>query len=219
MDRLPDALISAAAADIGDRRVDLGIARLGIGLEERGDGHDHAGLAIAALRHLPREPGALHGMAAILRQAFDGGDLGVAHRRNGQRAGALRLAIDQHGAGAAFSDAAAIFRTGEIEAVAQHPEERRIILDLDGVLLAVDGERDHARHPLSIVKYTLYYLSAGHVKRLPRAGSGEIEPLIHQRHPRESGDLGQVTCGLPWISASAGMTPWEIRRFFFTEPA
>src|SRR5919197_4965153 len=50
LDRGANAVIGAAAADVGDLAVDVGIGRLRILLQERGRGHDHAGLAIAALR-------------------------------------------------------------------------------------------------------------------------------------------------------------------------
>src|SRR4051794_10043388 len=46
MHRLADALIGAAAADVGHRLVDVGVGRFGLFLQERGGGHDLAGLAI-----------------------------------------------------------------------------------------------------------------------------------------------------------------------------
>ncbi len=57
MDRAPDADISAAAADIGEIGVDVGVARLRMLLEERRRRHDLPGLAVAALRHVLGEPG------------------------------------------------------------------------------------------------------------------------------------------------------------------
>src|SRR2546425_7267624 len=59
-----DALVGAAAADVGHRRVDIGVARLRVFPEQRGGRHDLPGLAVAALRHVERRPGALHGMRA-----------------------------------------------------------------------------------------------------------------------------------------------------------
>src|SRR5262245_53729307 len=49
MDRGADALVGAAAADVGHRRVDVGIGRLRLLLQQRDGGHDLAGLAVAAL--------------------------------------------------------------------------------------------------------------------------------------------------------------------------
>ena len=64
MDRRADARIGAAAADIGHRGIDIVIRRLRICLSRRRSGEDLAGLAIAALRHLLLDPGALHRMRA-----------------------------------------------------------------------------------------------------------------------------------------------------------
>src|SRR6478609_5130400 len=60
VDRFAHLLEGAAAADVGDRCVDVGVGRLGLLLEERGHGHDHSRLAVAALRHVVRDPGLLH---------------------------------------------------------------------------------------------------------------------------------------------------------------
>src|SRR6516165_9536986 len=69
------ALISAAPADIGDRRGDIGVRRLGFFSKQRHGRHHHSALAIAALRHIEVEPGLLDRMElAVLRQRFDRGD-------------------------------------------------------------------------------------------------------------------------------------------------
>src|ERR1700722_8004810 len=52
MDRLADALIGAAATDVGHRGVDIGVGGLRRRLQQSGGGHDLAGLAVAALRHV-----------------------------------------------------------------------------------------------------------------------------------------------------------------------
>src|SRR5690349_1646449 len=63
LDRAHDALIGAAAANIGAHMLDnLLAARLRIVFEEIGRAHDLAGLAVAALRHALGEPGFLHRM-------------------------------------------------------------------------------------------------------------------------------------------------------------
>src|SRR3989449_10190217 len=50
-DRGADARVGAAAADVApQRRVDVGVGRVRLGREERGGGHDLAGLTVAALR-------------------------------------------------------------------------------------------------------------------------------------------------------------------------
>src|SRR3954467_2861482 len=50
MHRFADALVGAAAADVGHRLIDVGVGRLRLFLQKCGGGHDLAGLAIAPLR-------------------------------------------------------------------------------------------------------------------------------------------------------------------------
>src|SRR5580700_10447372 len=67
--RSKSALIGTAAANIGDRRVDIRVSRVGLLLEQSHHGHHHAALTVAALWHVEFDPGFLHRVeAAILRQ-------------------------------------------------------------------------------------------------------------------------------------------------------
>ena len=62
------------------------------------------------------------------------------------QAGAHRLAVEQHRAGAADAVLAAGMGAGEPELLAQAVEQGLARLDLDGVRAAVDGKLDlHAR--------------------------------------------------------------------------
>src|ERR1700683_5546601 len=81
--------IGAAAADVaGHRRVDVGIIGMGCAVQKRSGRHDLAGLAIAALRHIFRDPGLLHFVQrAVLGKTLDGGDLIALRTGNRQRAG------------------------------------------------------------------------------------------------------------------------------------
>src|SRR5215510_12209361 len=75
MDRFADARVSPAAADVaGHRSVDVRIAWVRIGREQRGRGHDLPRLAVTALWDLELDPCALDWMAAIARETFDRGD-------------------------------------------------------------------------------------------------------------------------------------------------
>src|SRR6266478_6812777 len=57
LDSLADSHISAAATDVPRHGgVDIAVGRVRLGGEQRRRGHDLAGLAIAALRHLEIEP-------------------------------------------------------------------------------------------------------------------------------------------------------------------
>jgi len=124
VDRFAHLLKGAAAADVGDRGVDVGVARLGIRFEERRHRHDHAGLAVAALRHVVIDPRLLHLVQDLARgEAFDSGDFGAARRAHGNRARAHREAVHVHRAGAALRDAAAVFGAGEADLFANHPQQ------------------------------------------------------------------------------------------------
>src|ERR1700752_2670167 len=61
LDALADSHIGAAATDVSRHGVvDIAVGRVGLGGEQRRCGHDLAGLAITALRHLQRDPGLLN---------------------------------------------------------------------------------------------------------------------------------------------------------------
>src|SRR6267378_3302976 len=86
LDSLADAHISTAATDVPRHGgVDIAIGRVGVGREQLRRGHDLAGLAIAALRHLERDPGLLDLLAG--RSGTDGLDRGdaLAGRRGDRR--------------------------------------------------------------------------------------------------------------------------------------
>src|SRR5262245_22858433 len=105
VDRRADAWIGAAAADVAHRGVDLGVGGLRRGPQQRVGRHQHAGLAIAALRHVDLDPGLLQRMGSVLRKAFDGLDLAGAYGAERRLAGPHRRAVDVHGAGPALGDA------------------------------------------------------------------------------------------------------------------
>src|SRR5262245_31691592 len=76
-DRGPDARVGTAAADVAlHRGIDVGIGGLWVGRDQCAGGHDLTGLAIAALRHVQRQPGRLD-LSARRRAAdrLDGRDL------------------------------------------------------------------------------------------------------------------------------------------------
>src|ERR1700760_3062479 len=132
VDRFAHLLEGAAAADIGDGLVDVGVARLWFLLQERRYRHDHAALAVAALRHVVGDPGLLHPVqGAAGRQSLDRGDLLADGIADNDAAGARRHAVDMDGASAALCDAAAVFGAGEADILPDRPEQRRIGLDVD----------------------------------------------------------------------------------------
>src|SRR5208282_1353020 len=67
-------------------------------------------------------------------------DLGFADALDGGDTGAGGNTVDMHGARTAERHATAEFRAGHAEHVAQHPEERRVAVDIDAVCVPVDRD-------------------------------------------------------------------------------
>src|SRR3954467_6003712 len=148
VDRFADALIGAAAADVGHRRVNVLVGRPRVLLQERRRRHDLAGPAVAALRHVDRRPGLLHRMRRVRRKPLDGDDLvGGLDAADRDRARAHHFAVDVHRAGAALRDAAAVFGAREADMLADDPQERRVVLDAHVADLAVDVQLSHVSPP------------------------------------------------------------------------
>src|SRR3989442_30954 len=74
------------------------------------------------------------------RSAIGTARLMTQHPTGGGDAGTRRYSVDMHGAGAAKCNAAAEFGAGHTEHVAQHPEERRVGIDIDTVRGSVHDE-------------------------------------------------------------------------------
>jgi len=114
MNGLPDALIGAAAANMAaESFINVRVGGRGIFCKQRGGAHNHADLAVAALRNLVREPCLLHGMLSVGRKSFDGGDAAPGHSRDARGAGSRGFAIHVYSAGTAEGLAAAEFCAGE----------------------------------------------------------------------------------------------------------
>src|SRR4029077_2904786 len=76
VDRLANLLEGSATADIGDGLVDVLVGRLRLLLKTRRHRHDHAALAITALRNIGVDPGLLNLVqGSVSCQPLDRGDL------------------------------------------------------------------------------------------------------------------------------------------------
>src|SRR6266850_4310663 len=84
-------------------------------------------------------------MAAVRRKPFDGGDFLAGDAGNFGDAGARGFAVDMHGASAAERHAAAKFRSGHVQRVAKHPEQRHVRADVDGLYFTVESESNGHR--------------------------------------------------------------------------
>src|SRR5262249_49631009 len=86
---------------------------------------------------------------AAVRHALDGLDLAaLALDRQGE-AGQDGLTVDEHRAGAALAELAAVLGAGELEVLAQYLEERLVDGDVHLALLTVDHERHQRFHGTS----------------------------------------------------------------------
>ncbi len=89
------------------------------------------------------DEGLLQRMRLLERaEPLDGGDLGAAERADRGDAGADRLAVHQHRAGAALGQPAAELGAVERQVVAQHIEQRGVRLGRHAVARAVDFQID-----------------------------------------------------------------------------
>ena len=127
----------------------VGVA-VGLLAQQRMRGGDHARRAEAALqRVMLAERRLQRRQVVVVRQALDRDDLGAFGLHREHQAGAHRLAVDQHGAGAADAVLAADMGAGQPQMMAQAIGERQARLDLDLDRLAVDFEFDrHGFHTL-----------------------------------------------------------------------
>ena len=140
MNRAANAWIGAAAAEVAHRRINVGVAGVGVSVEQCDGGHDLAGLAVAALGDLVFDPGGLDGVQAVGRaDAFNGGDRFV-NGADRQHTGAHGLVTDMYRASAALGDAAAEFGSGQTQFVAQYPEQRHFGFDIYMINMVVDGQ-------------------------------------------------------------------------------
>ena len=121
-----------------------------------------------------------------LRQALDGRDLASFHESGEREARLHALAVHQHRAGAALTEAAAFLRAGQMQVLAKCVEQGRARIELEAMRRSVDaqhevergrrgagglcgGQRDGPRHELSSYKSgtgyrgDLHKFSSGHV--------------------------------------------------------
>ena len=130
-------------------RDDFVLGRIGVLGEQRRGLHDLPGLAVAALRNLLGDPGALQRVFAFGIEAFDGGDLLASGLRYGGLAGAHRLAVEMDCAGATQTGAASEFRAGHLQMLADDPQQRRVIRYIDRMIMPIDVQGDHASSDFS----------------------------------------------------------------------
>ncbi len=141
-----DTGIGPAAAQVAlHRLVDFCVTGRGVFCQEARGLHDLAGLAVPTLRHLIGHPGLLYGGHCVGgADPFDGGDV-APHIGQCHLTRANRLAIDMHCTGTAGGNAAAEFCAGQTDFIAQNPQERYVVWQINLMCDPVDAEgRGHA---------------------------------------------------------------------------
>lgn len=109
--------------------------------------YDHAGGAVGALKSFGVEEGLLDGMeAAGLLEAFDGGDRLSDGGGYWSDAGAAGHSVEEYRAGAALTFTAAVFRSGEANAVSNYREQGCFSVDYDGMRVAIDVQIEALGH-------------------------------------------------------------------------
>jgi hypothetical protein len=69
------------------------------------------------------------------------------------------MAVGQHGAGTALRDPTAVFRTGQMEMIADRPEKRRVRINVYRQALAIDVELHVSPLPMNYILHSVrYYL-------------------------------------------------------------
>src|SRR5258706_15222163 len=143
LDRLADAHVRPAAAEIASHRfLDVLVGGLAVPLEQRDHAHDLSALAVAALHHVLIDPRILYDAPdGIPGDALDRHGVSIADERDRDEARPRGDPVAMHRTRAARADAAAAFRAGEPELLAQDPQQRSRGIDVDRRLLAVDEKR------------------------------------------------------------------------------
>lgn len=117
-----DTGVGTAAANVTvHSRIDVGIAWIGVAVQQGGSAHDLSGLTVTALRYIVFQPGFLNGMITIFRKTFNGSDRLFADGGYRQLAGAHGRSVQMYGTGSALGDAATVFGAYEIEVIPQNP--------------------------------------------------------------------------------------------------
>src|SRR2546425_285404 len=142
LDRLEDLDVPSAAAQIaGQRLADLLARRFRPGVEERLRGAQNSGSAVAALRGAELRERHLQWIGVRApRQPFDRDDRPILALEGEDQTRELRPAVEEHRAGAALPQLAAVLGPGQAEIFAQDLEQRLVGREGDLLDLTVDVE-------------------------------------------------------------------------------
>src|ERR1051325_3096724 len=143
--RLDDGGIAGAAAEVaGNRIAHLLFGRVGRLAQEGGQRGQHARRAEPALQAMLFPERLLQHAEGAVRcsEPLGGHELAAVGLHREHDAGAHRLAVEQHGACAAYAVLATEMRSGEPQLAAKEVGEMQARLRLARMALPVDGQRD-----------------------------------------------------------------------------
>ena len=112
-----------------------------------------------------------------------------------------------HGAGAALGDAAAVLGAGQLQLVAQHPEQRRVGRGLDHDVLAVDveGRRHDERFSAAPNLHDVKMIAGGMKVRPPERVCAQPPPIFGIRQTSLAVGQRVAPSASWWISPSMAM--------------
>ena len=141
--------VPGASAEVATKRLfDFGTVRIGVFLQQRLGDEENSRRAVAALRCAEVGERRLQGMKpAGFGHTFDGRDVLAFEFGRQEQAGKSRLPVDQHGAGSAFADLAAVLRAEETEVFAQDLQQRPARNRCDLPCFTVDRESQELFRP------------------------------------------------------------------------
>jgi hypothetical protein len=93
------------------------------------------------------DPAFLKGVLSFRMQTLNGYDFGAVHRGKWPHAGPERGAVDEHGAGSALADTAAILCAGQLKVFAYDPQKRGLSRQVNGGGFSIDCKGCHGRPP------------------------------------------------------------------------
>jgi hypothetical protein len=143
-----DVLIPGAAAEIAFQTVTyLGLAGIGIAIEDLCGSHDHSRSAIAALQSMVFPKSFLHRVElAVPRKSLDGGYIRAVSLDGEHRAGLHSLTIHQHGTGTAQRCLAPDVGSSQVRSVTQVVNQQYAWLNLILALDAINPQFDFGLH-------------------------------------------------------------------------
>ena len=141
---MANAVISTAAAEVPTESVaNLLRGRVRVLIQKGLGGHDKSRCTESALGTIVVHEGLLERKQFVASsERLDGGDRLILGFDGENRTGIHRLAVHEHSAGAALGPIAHPLGSGDCEMIAQRVKERDARLQLQGVFLAVNGERN-----------------------------------------------------------------------------